>query len=620
MAKGKDFYMFPMDSKEAREKSVRVLFDNAKEHKQPITKKFQELDEYYHNDHYTNEQLASIAAEKGWDFVPPVLTDPFIQVETQIDPLPPEFTFKGRDSKADPRMASVRQDVVKFILYNNRFLALMPNNERNLNKLGTAGWKVAFDGSVKGPGFIGDIVVGGPSPANIFPDPNAYCDDDCEFIDYAYRMHRNKAWRTFPKKEQREILSKLVGSANHGDTEIYTRPQDYWSQDDTFQIVEHWYMDWDGDMACSIQIENHEIQHIPKYWQRTRHYGNHMYPIITYRKIPDEKSFWGIGEIEMIQTLVDAGDRELLMAVLHDMYDADDMLVIEENALKDGTSIAKTPGGIIWAKDGKGTAIRRLGDMGSNINALNMINKFEEKIQETNGSFDSAQGKEPVRVTTSSGIAQLNERAGKRADIKKADRAEGFRRLYELCDWTALEFYTQDREILIRGEGQKPDRYFNFNSDNIRAFDKNRYSALLQSANEGGESIVPGYNDQEIAEQSFYYPRIDVEIVTTDGMKQSKAFQTQATTEVAQQLDNINPAKAELIKSNVELMGLPNEQAIKDAIDQTVAMQAGQMQPGGVHPVDQYYNSLSPEQQQEFAMLSQEEQIALVRQAMGGNV
>ena len=613
MAKGNDFYMFPMDSKEAREKSVRVLFDNAKEHKQPVTKKFKELDEYYHNDHYTNDQIATIASEKGWDFVPPVLTDPFIQVETQIDPLPPEFTFKGRDSKADPGTAKIRQKVVEFIIYNNRLNGLMPNNERNVKKLGTAHWKVAFDGSVIGPGYRGDIVIGGPSPANIFPDPNAYCDDDCEFIDFAYPIHRNRAWRTFQKKEQRDILSKIVGSASYEDTEIYTRPQTYWNQDDMLQAVEHWYLDEDGDMACSLQIENHEMQFIKKYWQRTRHSGNHMYPIITYRDIPDDKSFWGIGAIEMIQTLVDAGDRELLMAVLHDMYDADDMIKVEEGALKDGTTFTKTPGGVLILKDNKINAVQRLGGMSSNINALNMINKFEEKIQETNGSFDSSQGKEPVRVTTSSGIAQLNERASKRADIKKADRTEGFRRLFELCDWSALEFYNMDREILIQGDGKKnPDTFYSFNSDNFKVFDEPKYNALMQANPE----MIPGENDQDIYEQASYYPRIDAEIVLTDGMKQSKAFMSQATSEMAAQLDNpMTPAKAEVTKSQVELMGLPNEEEIKDAIDQSTIQQT----PDQAHPVDAYYNSLTPEQQTEFEQLSPEEQVATVKQAMGGN-
>lgn len=628
----KELDRYAMDSKENREKTVKTLFEEAKIHKSAITKKFILLDEYYHNKHYTKEQITQLAAEKGWDFVPPVLPDPFIQVESQIDPLRPEFTFKGRDDDMDSTNAKIRQDVVEFILYNNKLDDLMPENERTLKKLGTACWKVSFDGSITGPGFVGDIVIGGPDGANIFPEKSAYCVDDCEFIDYAYRMHKMKARRTF--KNSAKVFDEISTSASQSDTEIYTREQGS-IDDDTYQVVEHWYKDDEGDIACSIQIENKEVKFIPKYWKNTRFSGNKMYPLIIYYDIPDNKSFWGTGEIETVWDLVDAADREFLMAILADSFDADDLLIVEENCLKDGTTISKTPGGIVWVKDNRKEGIKRLGDTGSNINALNMIQFIHEKIQETNGNFDSAQGKEPIRVTTSSGIAQLNERANKRSDIKKADRSTGFRRLYELTDWSALEFYNTDRMIMIRGKSkQEKDRSFSFNSDSIRNFDKRKYESMLEQANSGGETITPGENDQALAEQSFYYPRIDTEIITTDGVKQSKAFMTQATNEMSAQLDNpMTPAKAEVVKSQVEMMGLPNEQQIKEAIDQSTQqpmqqpgmmqqqMQQGQQMPQQqqqMHPVDQVLQALTPEQLKHFMSLPQDQQIEMINKTLGG--
>lgn len=630
MAKSKVLNILNMDTPQNREKTVRVLFENAKNHKGTITDKFRHLDEYYHNQHYSKDQVTALAAENGWDFTPPVLPDPFIQVESQLDPLRPEFTFKGRDDDMDSANAKIRQAVVEFILYNNRFDELMPENERNMKKLGTAFWKVAFDGSITGPGYVGDIVIGGPDPANIFPDPSAYCMDECEYIDYAYRMHRMKARRIYNSPAQREILDSIGASASHGDTEIYTRDQDSWFQDDSFQVVEHWYRDDEGDIACSVQIENKEVKWIEKYWESTRHSGNKMYPIVEYYDIPDNKSFWGKGEIETIWDLVDAADREFLMAILNDMLNADDMIVIEENSLKKGTTIQKTPGGIITAQDNKGNSIHRLGGREGNGNVIQMIEFIQEKIQETNGNFDTNQGQEPVRVTTSSGIAQLNEKAAKRADIKKADRTSGFRRLYELIDWSALEFYNTDRMILIRGKKEGEDQSIKFNSDEMRTFDTNKYDALMQKANEKGQQIIPGENDQEIYNASSYYPRIDSEIVTTDGMKQSKAFTMQATTEVMGELDNLTPAKAELIKSNIEIAGLPNQQDIDDAIDEQIqtqqqAQQAQMQQSAQVqdtqgaadHPVDSYYNSLTPEKQKQFLGLTQAQQLEAMQGSNG---
>jgi hypothetical protein len=57
----KVFQTLRMDTKEEREATVKVCFENAKNHKGPIAEKFKEWDEYYHNRHYTNEKLAEIA-------------------------------------------------------------------------------------------------------------------------------------------------------------------------------------------------------------------------------------------------------------------------------------------------------------------------------------------------------------------------------------------------------------------------------------------------------------------------------------------------------------------------------------------------------------------------------
>ena len=618
---------YDMSTVENREKTVRTLCEEAKVHKADISEKFRKLDEYYHNQHYTKEQITQIAAERGWDFVPPVLPDPFIQVESQIDPIRPDFEFKGRDNDLDSQKAKVRQDVVNFILYNNKTDDMMPTNERHSKKLGDAFWKIAFDGSITGPGFIGDITIGNPSPANIFPDPSAYDLDDCEYVDYIYRIHERKAWRTFNTRAQRDILSKIKTSASHGDTEIFTREQSARIDDHTYQVVEHWYRDDDGDIACSVQVEYKEVQWIKKYWKNTRNSGNKMYPFVMYCDIPNDQSFWDIGEIEMIFDLVDTADREFLMAVLHDMFSADDLIVCEDDALKDGTTINKSPDGIVWVKPNKKDSIKRLGGLASNINALQMIEFIKKKIQETNGNFDPNQGNAPpANVKTLGGMQLLNEQGNRRTNIKKADRETGFRRLYELIDWTALEFYNTERMIMIRGKSKsEQDRAFSFNSDSIRTFDQKLYTRKLDEAYSQGIEVTPEM-EQEFADEATYYPRIDAEIITTDAIRQSKALMTQATSDIANQLDNINPAKAELIKSNVETLGLPNEQEIKQAIDQSLQPQMGMLgipqqgMPQGqqIHPVDQVLQALSPEQRDDLLSLPQDKQVAIIRQIMGG--
>lgn len=599
-------YVWDMSTKEAREAQVKRDYEYAKEQKSSVTTKFKEYDEYYNNRHLTQQQIATLVEKKGMNFIPPIIPEPYIQVETQIVPDVPDFEFKGRDDDLDSVRAKERQKVVEFICYNNKLSNMNTDNERHLNKLGNAFWKVSFDGSIVGPGFIGDIVIGGPDPANIFPDPAAYDIDDCEYIMYSFRMHRRKARRTYGK-----IIDSLGVNSDHGDTEIYTNEtRDV--NDDTVQVIEDFYRDDEGDIACSVQVNNVEVKHIPKYWVNTRQSGNKMYPFVKYCKIPMVKSFWDKSEIEPIKDLVDAIDREFMTAIINDAFTSNDIILVEENALADGQVFTNVPGDTVKIKQGKIDRVKRLGGISANGNILSMITFIREIIQETTGNFDSTHGKEPVRVTTASGIAQLNERADRRGVIKKADRLMGFERLYELIDWTALEFYNTDRMILIRGKEEgEPDDAFAFNSENHR--------------------ILDGIRTEQTGEAVYYYPKIDTEISAGDGLRKSKAFTIQATMDLAKA--PITPENYKIILSFVELLDLPNKKEIKDAINERFLITPGT--PGsvpGVTPqgqnvptgpsqeeiVMEALANMTPEERTQLQSLPDDQMLAVIMQGIGG--
>ena len=594
--KSGSYEVYDMSTKESRQIQVKRDFEHAKTEKEPITQKFVELNRYYNNQHYSKDQMLEINAKYGWDFIPPTLPDPFIQVESQIDNTIPAFQFKGRDDDLDSARAKIREAVVNFIMYNNKVEELNLDNERCLNELGTALWKVSFDGSISGPGFVGDIVIGNPDPANIFPDPSAYSIDECEFIIYAFRMHRRKAKRIFGK-----VVEELIADGMHRDTEIYDSAKKVTIDDNTVQVVEYWYRDDEGDIACSICINDIEVKHIPKYWQNTRHSGNKMFPFIKYGKIPVRKSFWDKGEIEPIIDLVDAANRELFTALLNDMFMANDITIVEEGALAEGQEMQNVPGAVVHTKANRSAGIKRLGGVSQNANIFNMIKFIHEKIQETTGNYVSQMGKEPVRVTTASGIAQLNERADARKTVKGAGRLEGFAQLAELIDWTALEFYNTDRIILIRGEKEgEPDTTITYNSDRIRVMDN---------------QTEPG------GEPQYYYPKVDVEINAGEGIKKSKSFTLAATSELAGM--NITPANAPIVKSIVDLLDLPNKDEIMQAID--MAMQPPQVPLGAdMGGQDEQFKAafakLTPEEQEIFASANQQTQLGIMEQLMGGGM
>ena len=581
-----------MSSKEARETQVRRDYEFAKTEKSEQTAKMTTLNNYYNNKPYSKDQITELAQKYGWNFIPPAIPYPFMHVESQIDSTVPQHQFKGRDDDLDSARAKVREQVVDFIYYSNKITELNLDNERALKELGNAFWKAAFDGSIQVTPFVkGDIVVGNPDPANIFPDPSAYEIDDCEWVIYAFRMHRRKARRVFGK-----IVDSITSDSDHSDTEIYDN-QKRSIDDDTMLVVEYWYKDDEGDIACSVQINNVEVKHIKKYWANTRFSGNKMYPIIKYHDVPVRKSFWDRGEIETIKDLSDAANREFFTAILNDTFCANDIIVYEKDSL---VSEASTIPGAHWiTKQGMVNSVKRLGGVSANGGLLGMIEFIQDRMEDTNGNY-AAKGAEPTRVTTASGFAQLREDRESRSAVKKAGRLEGFARLAELCDWTALEFFNQDRVILIRGKKEgESDTTVDFNSDNERIPSKYKLDPMT------GEPVPT----------EFYYPKIDVEITAGDGIQKSKAFTLAATQELAKM--PITPENLGIVNSILDLLDLPDKNEIKDDLQKALAppdlvsIYAGL--PTEIQPM---VAQMPPEQRDAFLTAPPEQQMQIIEQMM----
>lgn len=583
VVKGSSWRYWDMDTKESRESTVQEDYNFALTQRSEREKIWVQNDNYYNNKHVVAGEIYNQLEEQGIPWTPAVIPDSYIHVESQIIPDIPDFELKGRDDDLDSAKAKQREYVVKYVLENNKLENLNTENERRLNILGDAFYKVAWDGNKEGYGFKGDIVIGNPGCENILPDPAAYTIDDCEFIVYPYRMHRRKASRVFANElSSLDMTIDDIGvDGNQSDTEIYeNQVRDV--NDDTVQVVEYWFRqnsygnetingvkyDWEpGDIACSIQINNIEIKYIPKYWIKTGK-QNKMYPIVGYCKIPVYNSFWNKSDLEAIKDLQDQVDRELAIAILNDAFTANDIIVAEDGAIADGSTLENKPGAIWRMKQGMANGVRRLGGLGNASNRIEIINFLRGIMQEVVGNFDSTQGKEPVRVTTASGIAQLNERADARKTIKKADRLSGFERLFELIDWTALEFYDDNRLIFIgaKGEGEEPIM-FKYNSDNSRVFDD--------------------------ASGEYYYPRVDATVSAGDGMKKSKAFTLAATENLISK--PINESNYKIVNEMLDIMDTPNKKAIKEYYEKLYAPKLELMQLQTQKAIEQLMNPPAPQ-------------------------
>ncbi len=593
--------LFDYSTKKNREATISWLFEHAKNARENREEQWKLYDAYYNNIHEITTEISEFMKENGADWLPCVVTDAYIHVEGQIEPDLPTPEFKGRDSNLDSEKAKQREYVTKFILENNDVQSMVPRSERRMLKYGDSFFKVYYDKNIVGEStqINGDIVVCDVGPENIFPDPAAKCLEDCEYVDYVYRLHKRKAERQY-KTELKKLgltIDQLGVDINHQDTELFIC-SDNDTQDDSVQVIEHWYRDEEGDMCCSILINLIEIKHIEKYWQNTGK-RNKCYPFIHMWRIGNENEIWNKSEIEVILPLIDSADRELAYGLINDAFMANDIYVVEKSALIDGEAPDMAPGSIVTVKDNKINSVRRLGGITQAQYRLNTVQKLQDEIERTIGNYDSTMGKEPARVTTASGIALLNERADARKNIKSTDRLNGYRRLFELIDWTALEFYDEDRLIFVGAKKKgDPEYSFKFNSKNMVAVTPEIFDSVTNEKISGGEA---------------YYPRIDVTVNAGDGLKKSKAF----TVSVLQQLAQvgITPENYKLIIMFIESLDIPQRDEIISDIKarfETSTVNKENTQAAEIPPeLQSIIQSLDPQMQQTIMNNPQIAQMAL---------
>ena len=238
-------------------------------------------------------------------------------------------------------------------------------------------------------------------------------------------------------------------------------------------------------------------------------------------------------------------DRELAIALYNDAMTSSDMFLVEEDALADGQELTNIPGSVLKLKPGQSGRVQRLLGAHTGIHCMPMIGALQEQIARTVGNFDATHGSEPLRVTTASGIAQLNERSDARRSLKRADRLDGFKRLYQLCDWSALEFY-DDRRLIRLGTPSDGGGYF--------VFDPAEHRMMKRGAKDVDGEVISGAKS--------YFPVVDVIVAAGDGIAKSTSF----TASVLEKLASM-PVTAEnykLLCAFVELADIPQAAELSD--------------------------------------------------------
>ena len=552
---------------ENRVLTAEWLFTDAKTQRAAVEHGWEVYNDYYNFIRGVSDEVREFIRENGIQWDAAVTPDPWIMVESQIDPKVPEPEFRGRDNDKDSEKAKQREFAVKYILDANRLEDKNTSNERRLKKLGDAMWKAYWDPDMMCGIREGNIRVIDVPLENIYVDPSVKNDgiQTAQYVDYVYRIHKMEFWRLYHRDLKKLGLSlEEIATGDYESKGSIFDLQTQASEDDTIQVLEHWFKHPAdskeapaGAVGCSIQAGGKEIRYIPMYWTKTGQHGqNNLFPFVHYWCVRDENAFYNKSELYPILSLVDAADRALTTAQLNDAMMGNDIILVEEGALADGETITNEPGAITTLKRNAMGKVQRLGGLHTAGQSLNLVNAFMEQIQRANRNYDQNLGKETSRVTTASGLLQIRSDADTQNELKKADRNRGFERLFELLDWLALEFFDDDRELFLgqkteNGKVTREARAIRFNSDRL----VEQVPPMVDL--ETGEVVRDGYT---------YFPRVDVTVSAGDGVARSKA----ATLEVLDKLAAIQPNQQnyKILSAMLDILDIPQKQDIQKSWDQ----------------------------------------------------
>ena len=531
---------------ETREQKVAKLFRDARVHRSAVEDYWQKMRSYYDGTHETARKTGEFLSAVNIPWNPAQIPDVYMHVESQVSSKMPDFEFAPRN-EADADAAKIREKMVRYICDINDMERKNAENERRLNILGSAVWKVCATSDERG---MPEIAIDNPDPKNIYPDPNARSINDCEFIGYEYKMSKMKAERIFAADLERmgTTLDELIIEAKRDKRLRESFDMDIYEEENPqVSVLEWWFrQDFDGefvrsdgsvctysrgDIALCVLIGGKEIRYVPKFWTNTPCV---RYPFVVYGRIPNENGMWGKSEIEQIIPLVDAADRQMAFAQLNTAFFANDILVYEENSFAPDSFPDNRPGAMWKLRPGMMDKVKRLGGLaGSGEAHYEIVEKYRRMIKETLGNYDYMQGDYSTNVTTATGLALLSDLATERMNVKNVCKKAGFYELYRLMDIFALEFYTAGKAKLITDE-----------------------------------------NAEDLFVSGTYVPELDVRVNIVEGVENSRSFTVSALGELMR--TSVNAENYPMVRAYLSAVDIPSKSDIIAEFDRKFKLDMGE--------------------------------------------
>lgn len=475
-------------------------FNKALEQRKKYDPKWQELDKFYRGEQYEYEKIPPWIPKPVTNFIHLVVTTKRAALAMENP-----TGLLSANSLKDVQAVNDLQEIYEWVWKKIGASRVVRSNIETSKLLGTAIAHVYWDENTGVMGgtdayYEGEIRICEIDPANFFPDPNAYCIQDCEYIHVVEPKPRDWIENVFGVS-LKDISAKMEQDVNiyernrftdtSGDmVMLHTHYERYWNTE-TIKVKQPIYdhkpvmvQDEQGNMVPSpdgatekVQVDEQEIDTGEEVggWNYRCYYmvGDtiikkidklqpNMYPFAVLYDYKHRQDFWGKSSAELVlenQKLVNK--VESIMAMIGTMLQNPQKLVKKGSGIdpKKAKDYSMAPG-MVWVVNDNiplGDAMQWQNVPQIPQALFNLAEAAKANIREITGLNEAYMGQSVGSLQTSSGINALIDRATMRDRDQMAEIEQYIEQLSRLIIAFITTYYTDERYMKIIEDPLNPN-------------------------------------------------------------------------------------------------------------------------------------------------------------------
>ncbi len=325
----------------------------------------------------------------------------------------------------------------------------------NENKEGRLGTTVQGD---EGYQFEGEICIREIDPSSVYPDPNAFSLEECEFIHVVERKPISWLKKNPKFKQYMGTIEKLLENNDNPleRGEMYVR--DYTTE--TKGLIDfhsHYTKEPNGEGGF-----NYYVTYVAgdKQLGQKQQLRPNRYPFAILYDFPQRHDFWGMSTCQFIldnQRIINK--VESIIAMIGTLMQNPQRIISRQSGIdpNEMSTYGNLPGMTWQSNDNPSQSVHYVQPPNIPQVLFNLLENAKANIREITGLTEAYLGQTVGSLQTSSGVQSLIERATMRDRDQMYDIELYIEELSKLIIDFMTEYYEEERMIRVMGE--RPEEY-----------------------------------------------------------------------------------------------------------------------------------------------------------------